>query len=181
LKNILLGITGSVGVIEIHQYIQRLKEEYQCSISVITTQSAKEFINVETLKYFIDGELYENLFDKEKEHTVPHVHLTEKADLFLIIPCTANVIGKVANGISDDLLTTSILASNCPVVFVPNVNHIVKTRKIYQKNIQTLKNEGFFVLESDEVGIKLSSGKSISGVMPNPYNLITMLEEVILD
>lgn len=179
-KKILVGISGSIGAVEIHSYLTEIQNTFNCSINLIMTESAKKIVNPDSLKYFIDGHLFENMFDYNSDYKIPHVHLPNWADILIILPATANIIGKIANGIADDLLSTAAMAAACPVIIVPNTNEHMYNRLAVQRNIKSLKEDGYIFIEPEGEGVQLSTKKKIKGVMPSPKELVIQIEEMIL-
>ena len=103
------------------------------------TKNACEFINPLTLETLSRNKVITNMFERPDYIEVKHISIAKKADLFLIIPATANIIGKVANGIADDMLSTTIMATKAPVVFAPAMNNAMYENKIVQNNLKKLK------------------------------------------
>lgn len=179
-KNLLIGISGSIGAVEIHSYLTELQQRYNCSINIIMTDTAKKIVNLESLKYFVDGYIFNNMFESTSKFKIPHVHLSGWADAFIILPATANTIGKIANGVADDLLTTAAMAATCPVIIIPNTNEQMYNRRAVQRNIQYLKEDGYIIIEPEGEGVQLSTKKKIKGAMPNPQELVSQLEGMVL-
>lgn len=177
IQNVLVGVSGSIGAVEIHNYLHQLRTKFGCRIQVIMTESAAQLVNADTLRFFFDGDIYLSPTDSTAEFRVPHVHLTQWADVFVIVPATANIIGKIANGIADDLLSLAAMAAKCPVVIVPNMNEHMYNRGAVQRNLKTLAEDGYLVIEpSDAEAIQLSSGQVVKGAMPPPNELTDQLE-----
>jgi phosphopantothenoylcysteine synthetase/decarboxylase len=180
IKNVLVGVSGSIGAVEIQNYLAMLRSEWNCSINVILTESAAELIQSDTVRYFIDGNVFLKTTDSTEQFKIPHIHLTAWADLFVIIPASANIIGKVANGIADDLLSTAAMAAKCPVVFCPNMNEFMLNRKAVQRNLKQLQEDGYLIVEpGEEDAIQLSTGQKVQGAMPSPGQFVERLREVL--
>ncbi|GLB60014.1 flavoprotein [Cytobacillus sp. NCCP-133] len=179
-KKILIGISGSIGAVEIHSYLTEIHQRFNCSMNIIMTESAKKIVNPDSLKYFVDGYVFDNMFDSYSEFKIPHVHLPNWADVLIILPATANIIGKIANGIADDLLATTAMAATCPVIIVPNTNEHMYNRRAVQRNIQELKEDGYIFIEPEGEGVQLSTKKKIKGAMPSPKEFVSQLEGMIL-
>ena len=169
-KNLLLGITGSIGAVNMPAYVQYLKNKFAENIFIMISNAAKNFVNSYSLEFISGHKIFENTFTPIDEFKVPHIQLPKLADLFLIMPATANIISKAANGIADDLITTAIVASSCPLVFVPSMNSIMWFNKIIQNNVRKLQECGYYVIEPSE-GIEVSDSSRGFGAMP-PLNLI---------
>ncbi|MBI2648975.1 MAG: bifunctional 4'-phosphopantothenoylcysteine decarboxylase/phosphopantothenoylcysteine synthetase, partial [Thaumarchaeota archaeon] len=113
------------------------------------------------------------------EVKVPHAELTRSADLFLIMPATANIIGKAVNGICDDLISTSIVACQAPVVFVPSMNEVTWSNKAVQQNTQKLKTLGYYVLEPT-CGYEITDMKQTFGAMPTFASILEQLKQIFV-
>jgi len=157
MKNIILGVTGSIAAYKSCDIIRRLKEK-KFSVTVIMTKDAEEFITPLTLQTLSNNRVYRSLFELVGEqYSVEHVSLAQKADLVLVAPATANIIGKAANGICDDLITCVIMATDAPIAFTPAMNDGMYKNKILQDNIAKLKKFGYKFI-GPEKG-KLADGK----------------------
>ncbi|MBI3022909.1 MAG: bifunctional 4'-phosphopantothenoylcysteine decarboxylase/phosphopantothenoylcysteine synthetase, partial [Thaumarchaeota archaeon] len=115
--NLLLGITGSAGALAVPHYLSLLKQSFAKEIHVMMSRAAQKFLSPYALRLLSDHRVFTDSFQMTTEVKVPHAELTRSADLFLIMPATANIIGKAVNGICDDLISTSIVACQAPVVF----------------------------------------------------------------
>ncbi|MFD2169561.1 flavoprotein [Tumebacillus lipolyticus] len=180
MKNVLVCIAGSIGAVEIQNYLTVLRSTWGSSIHVIMTESATKMIQKDTVNYFIDGNVFVNSTDSTDQFKIPHIHLTAWADLMVIIPASANIIGKVANGIADDLLSTAAMAAKCPVIFCPNMNEHMLNRPAMQRNLKQLKEDGYLIVEpGEEEAIQLSTGQKVQGAMPSAGQFIPRLEETL--
>ncbi|MBU1007041.1 MAG: hypothetical protein KKH08_05595 [Candidatus Omnitrophica bacterium] len=142
-KHIVVGVTGSVACYKALDMIRGLREEgFSCE--VILTKEAEEFIKP-ILFQAVSGNkvISSDLFRLPEEWDSAHISISEKADLVLVAPATANIIGKVANGICDDMLTCAICAAKAPVLLVPAMNNNMYQNKIVQENIKKLKTYGY--------------------------------------
>lgn len=139
-KNLLLGITGSIGAVNMPTYVQYLKNKFTKNIFIMISSAAKNFVNSYSLEFISGHKIFENPFTPVDEFKAPHIQLPKLADLFLIMPASAN-------GIADDLITTSIVASSCPLVFVPSMNNVMWFNKIIQNNVRKLQEYGYYVME----------------------------------
>lgn len=179
MNSLLLGVTGSVGVISIPYYIKMLKDEIAKNVVVIMSHSAKKFITPYTLRLFSGNYVYTDVFDVTNDSLVPHIHLVRKSDLFLIMPATANIIGKLANGIADDLISSTAIASPVPVGVVPSMNSIMWNSKAMQKNLLSLENMGYYVLPPEE-GICVADMEPTMGCMPEFSVVANFIRNIIL-
>lgn len=141
-KNIILGITASIAIYKACDLIRRLKEE-NFQVTAVMTLEASELIRPIVFKSLTGNQVYRGLFSEPETGQIEHVSLAEKADLVLIAPATANIIGKVANGICDDLLTCVVAATKAPVLICPAMNENMYKNKIIQDNIKKLKARGY--------------------------------------
>jgi len=159
-RKMLVGITSSIHVMGILNYLHLFRQYLSQNIKVIMTENAAKMINPETIELFTDDRIFIHLGDKSQEiHKVPHIQLSRWADLFIIVPATANIVGKAANGIADDLLSTTILASPKPVIFVPVMNPAMWKNNALQRNIQLLEHDGHLIIPSDSVGMEVGTGE----------------------
>ena len=169
-KTIVLGVTGSIAAYKIANLASMLVK-LNADVHVIMTQNATHFITPMTFETLTNNKCIVDTFDRNFNFDVKHVSLAKKGQLFLVAPCTANVIGKVANGICDDMLTTTIMATKAPVLFSPAMNTGMWENPILQDNLQKLKHYGYHIIEP-VIG-RLACGDTGSGKMPS--------EEVLLE
>ncbi len=141
-KNIVVGITGGIASYKTIEVISRLKK-YGYEINVILTKNACEFVTPLTLETISNNPVITDMFNRETPWEVEHISLAQKADLFLIAPATANVIGKIANGIADDMLTTTIMAHTKKKLIAPAMNTNMYNNIVVQNNIKKLKEMGY--------------------------------------
>ncbi|MBU3160537.1 bifunctional phosphopantothenoylcysteine decarboxylase/phosphopantothenate--cysteine ligase CoaBC [Clostridium frigoris] len=141
-KTVVIGVTGGIAVYKALDVISRLKKE-NVDVHVIMTKSAIEFVNPISFQSLSQNMVIHDMFQEPKAWEIQHIALAKKADLFVVVPATANIIGKVANGIADDMLTTTIMATKAPVIFAPAMNVNMYNNPILQENIQKLKNFGY--------------------------------------
>ena len=144
--NIVIGITGGIAAYKACSIVSYLKKE-GANINVIMTEHAKQFISPLTLEVLSKNKVITDMFEKEENIEVNHIKLAQTADFFLIVPATANILGKVANGIADDMLSTTIMATQKPVIFAPAMNNQMYENKIVQNNIKKLQRYGYYMIE----------------------------------
>ena len=173
-KTIVLGVTGSIAAYKIANLASMLVK-LNADVHVIMTQNATHFITPMTFETLTNNKCIVDTFDRNFNFDVKHVSLAKKGDLFLVAPCTANVIGKVAGGICDDMLTTTIMATKAPVLFSPAMNTGMWENPILQANLQKLKQYGYHIIEPVEG--RLACGDIGSGKMPSEEML---LEQILL-
>jgi len=147
-KTVVLGVTGSIAAWQTPEIIGRLKD-LMLNVYCIMTRSATEFITPLTLQVSSQNPVAVDMFERRKEWNIAHIALADIADLFLIAPATANTIAKIAIGIGDDLLSTTVLATRAPVVIAPAMNPDMYSNQITQSNIKKLKERGFHFIDPE--------------------------------
>ena len=173
-KTIVLGVTGSIAAYKIANLASMLVK-LNADVHVIMTQNATKFITPMTFETLTNNKCIVDTFDRNFSFDVKHVSLAKRGDLFMVAPCTANVIGKVAGGICDDMLTTTIMATKAPVLFAPAMNTGMWENAILQDNLQKLQRFGYHIIQP-VVG-RLACGDTGSGKMPSEE---TLLEHILL-
>lgn len=172
-KTIAIGVCGGIAAYKVAELVSHLSQKgYR--VEVIMTESAKEFITPLTLSTLSGNPVRSVMFQQKVGEKVEHVALADRADLMAIVPATANIIGKVANGIADDLLSTTIMAMDKPVLFFPAMNHKMWHNPIQQENIAKLRGHGYEIMEPEEG--YLACGDVAKGRLPQ----IDRIEEMIL-
>ncbi len=172
-KTVLLAVTGGIAAYKIPNLASMLVKKH-CNVHVLMTQNACQFITPLTFETLTGNKCCVDTFDRNFQFQVEHISLAEQADLVLVAPATANVIAKLAHGLADDMLTTTILACNCPKLIAPAMNTRMYENPVTQANLATLKGYGWEVLEP-ATGY-LACGTTGKGKMPEPIDL----EEAIL-
>ncbi|KUK83542.1 MAG: Phosphopantothenoylcysteine synthetase/decarboxylase, partial [Pelotomaculum thermopropionicum] len=145
-KNITVGVTGGIAVFKAAQLVSDLKK-YGAGVQVIMTRSAREFVRPLTFQVISGNRVRTDLFEPAPEGKVQHIDLAGGSDLLVVVPATANIIGKAACGIADDLLSTVILAVTCPVLFCPAMNVEMYHNRVVQRNMETLRGLGCHFVE----------------------------------
>ncbi len=173
-KKILLGISGGIAAYKIPLLIRLLKKE-GAEVKVAVTQNALQFVTPLTLETLSQNKIYANVFETAGEYSTEHISLTDWADLFIIAPATANSIGKFANGIADDALSTSFFAFNKDVFVCPAMNPKMYSHFSNCRNIQFLKENGIHFIEPSE-GF-LACGYEGKGRMEEPENILKQIED----
>ena len=169
---VLLGVTGSIAAYKGVLILRRLMEE-GAQVQVVLTHSAQKFITPLTFEALSGRKVYTDLFGEEE--SIPHITLADSSDLILIVPATANIIGKVANGIADDLLSTLLMASRVPVILAPAMEEEMWNNPRLQKNIAVLEELGVRVVPP-EAG-KLASGKEGLGRLASEELILSSVAE----
>ena len=175
-KTVVLGVTGSIAAYKIANLASMLVKQH-CEVHVIMTQNATNFINPIAFETLTNHKCLVDTFDRNFQFHVAHVSLAQKADLMMIAPASANVIGKVANGIADDMLTTTIMACDSKVIFSPAMNVHMYENPIVQDNMARLKKYGYQVIEP-ATGY-LACGDTGAGKMPEPETLFDYIVKEI--
>ena len=172
-KTVVLGVTGSIAAYKIANLASSLVKK-GANVHVIMTKNATNFINPITFETLTGNKCLVDTFDRNFEFSVEHVSLAKQADIFMVAPASANVIGKIANGIADDMLTTTIMACKCHKVISPAMNTNMFENPIVQDNLEKLRNYGYEVI--DPASGYLACGDTGAGKMPEP----TVLESYIM-
>lgn len=172
-RTIVLGVTGSIAAYKIASLASMLVKQH-ASVHVIMTQNATNFINPITFETLTGHKCLVDTFDRNFEFQVEHVSLAKAADLMLIAPASANVIGKMAHGIADDMLTTTVLACKAPIYVSPAMNTNMYENPIVQDNLRTLEQYGMKVI--DPASGYLACGDTGAGKMPEPETLFAYIE-----
>ena len=145
-KTVILGVTGSIAAYKIANLASMLVKK-KCDVHVIMTKNATNFINPITFETITGNKCLVETFDRNFQFHVAHVSLAKKADVMLVAPASANVIGKLANGIADDMLTTTALACKCKIIVSPAMNTNMYNNAIVQDNIKKLEHYGFEIIK----------------------------------
>ncbi|GAB1159420.1 hypothetical protein YWY31_54450 [Paenibacillus illinoisensis] len=175
-KKLLFGVTGSIGASNVPTYLAYLSQEYE--INLIMTENSQKFLVSNACLPYV-----ENIYTDMNDHNrvkIPHANLPRDADLFLVLPATANFLFKIANGAADDLLTLAILNYNGPVCIAPNMNPLMWNSHSVQRNIKHLKEDGIHFLNVPAHSIEASSGNIVfsEASLPQPQELIESLNEI---
>ena len=145
-KTILLGVSSSIAAYKMCN-VARMLTKLGAEVHVSMTKNATNFVHPLTFETLTQNKCLIDTFDRNFQYSVEHVAIAKKADLVLIAPATANVIGKIANGIADDMLTTTVMACTCPILVSPAMNHNMLHNSIVQENIEKLKRHGYKIIE----------------------------------
>lgn len=171
-KTVLLGVTGSIAAYKIAYLASALKKQ-QADVHVLMTRNATNFINPITFETLTGNKCLVDTFDRNFQFQVEHVSIAKKADVVMIAPASANVIGKLAHGIADDMLTTTIMACRCKKFISPAMNTNMFENPIVQDNLKTLEHYGYEVIDP-AVGY-LACGDTGVGKMPEPETLLNYI------
>ena len=169
-KTVVLGVTGGIAAYKMPNVARMLKKMH-CNVHVIMTQNATNFITATTFETLTGNKCLIDTFDRNFEFSVEHVAIAKQADLVLIAPATANVIGKIAGGIADDMLTTTVMACTCKILIAPAMHHNMYHNSIVQENIEKLKRHGYEII--DPVCGMLANGDTGDGKLPSEETLVS--------
>ena len=168
-KNVLLGVSGSIAAYKT-AYLASALKKLRADVHVLMTQNAVNFINPITFETLTGNKCLVDTFDRNFEFSVEHVSLAKQADVVMIAPASADVIGKIAHGIADDMLTTTVMACRCRKIIAPAMNTNMYENPIVRDNLETLRRYGYEVI-SPAVGY-LACGDTGAGKMPEPELLL---------
>lgn len=175
-KTVIVGVSSSIAAYKSAELVSRLlKKGYD--VEVIMTKNATEFITPLTFSSLTKHKTCVDTFDRNVQYDVEHISLAKKADLFIIAPATANIIAKVANGLADDMLSTTFLASKCPKIVAPAMNTAMYENPLTQDNLKKLKGYGIRIIEPDD-GL-LACGDSGKGRLADIETLLDVIDEDI--
>lgn len=178
-KTVVLGVTGGIAAYKIANLASMLVKLH-CDVQVIMTKNATNFINPITFETLTNHKCLIDTFDRNFQYSVEHVALAKRADVVMIAPATANVIGKLANGIADDMLTTTVLACTCKKIVAPAMNTQMYRNPIVQDNMEKLRHYGFEIIEP-ATGF-LACRDVGEGKLPEPELLLQyILKEIALE
>lgn len=173
-KKIVIGISGGIAAYKSASIVSMLVKK-GADIQVIMTESATKIITPLTLQVLSKKHVYFDTFDEYNPNIVAHINIANNADLVLIAPATANVIAKLAHGIADDMLTTTLLAIKCPIFIAPAMNENMYKHISVQDNLDILKSRGVHIIEPAE-GF-LAEGYSGKGRLPEPEEIVKIVED----
>lgn len=167
-KTVLLGVTGSIAAYKIAGLASMLVKQH-ADVTVLMTKNATNFINPITFETLTGNKCLIDTFDRNFQYSVEHVALAKRADVVLVAPASANVIGKIVNGIADDMLTTTVMACRCKILISPAMNTNMFENPIVQDNLAKLRRFGYTVIEPDSG--YLACGDTGKGKMPSEQTL----------
>ena len=175
-KNVVLAVTGSIAAYKIANLASMLVKQ-RCKVTVMMTQNATNFINPITFETLTGNKCLVDTFDRNFQYSVEHVSLAKETDVVLVAPASANVIAKMAHGLADDMLTTTILACECKKIIAPAMNTHMYHNPIVQDNLKILEKYGMEVIKPD-YGY-LACGDVGDGKMPSEETLFSYIEKEI--
>lgn len=178
-KTVVLGVSGSIAAYK-SANLARMLKKLGADVHVLMTNNAANFINPITFETLTQNKCLMDTFDRNFQYSVEHVSIAKKADVVMIAPASANVIGKIANGIADDMLTTTVMACPCKKIISPAMNHNMFHNPIVQENINKLRNYGYEIVEPGH-GM-LANGDIGDGRMPDEDILLEyILREIAFE
>lgn len=174
-KTIILGVTGGIAAYKAVDIVSRLRK-LGATVRVIMTESAAKFVTPLTFQEISDNPVVVSMWGGQKQWNVEHIALATMADAFLIAPATANIIGKIASGIADDMLSTTVMATTAPVIFAPAMNTQMFCNPIVQNNMTKLKSLGYHFMEP--ASGMLACGTEGIGRLPEPCDIVTFVAQL---
>lgn len=176
MKNVVLGVSGGIAVYKALDVVSKLKKQ-NINVDVIMTKSATEFVNPLSFQTLSQNKVTTDMFDNSYNFDVEHISLAKKADVFLVAPATANFIGKLANGIADDMLTTTVMATKAKVVIAPAMNTNMYQNEIVKENIKKLEKLGYTFIKPQS-GM-LACGDVGEGKLETPEKIVETVLELL--
>lgn len=175
-KTVVVGVCGGIAAYKSVEIVSRLKK-LNADVHVIMTENATKFVQPLTFRSLSHNPVLVDMFEEPKVWDIQHISLAEKADLIVVAPATANIIGKVASGIADDMLSTTIIAADCPVLFVPAMNFRMYENPVVQRNINTLTDLGYIFMEPESG--QMACGTSGKGRLPSPEAIVNYIHDLL--
>lgn len=173
---VVVGVSGGIAAYKAAYLVSALVRQ-GCDVHVLMTKNAKQFVGAVTFETLSGNAVLTDTFDRKDDYDVEHVSLAKKADVLIVAPATADLMSKAAHGLADDMLTTTLLAAECPVIFAPAMNVVMYRDEATQQNIAFLKKRGYEVMETGE-GL-LACGDVGEGRMKEPDEIVAFMHEVL--
>lgn len=175
-KNIVIGICGGIAIYKTAELVSKLRQ-LGANVKCIMTSHAQEFIKPLVFGELSGNQVFTDMFAEIKSWDIEHISLAQWADIFVVAPATANIIGKVSSGVADDMLSTTLMATNKPILYVPSMNTNMYENVIVQNNIDKLKQFGYFIMEPD-IG-HLACNVNGKGRFPKIERIIENIDKII--
>ena len=175
-KTVVLGVTGCIAAYKACEIVSSLKKK-GATVIVIMTPHSTEFVQPLSFETLSGNRVITDLFDRDFDFEVEHVALAKRADVFVVAPATANTIGKIANGIADDMLTTTIMACKAPKIICPAMNTNMYENENTTENIARLKKQGYKIIEP--ISGRLACGDVGKGKMAEPETIVKAIEDIL--
>ncbi len=147
-KRILLGISGGIAAYQMVDFTGMLRSRL-ADVHIVMTEAATKFITPLTLKSVSRNPVHTEMFDDSDNAAIEHIALAQMADITVVAPATGNIIGKIANGIADDMLTTILMATKSPTIICPAMNESMWLNPIVQENVEKLKRDGYIFVDPE--------------------------------
>lgn len=176
-KTVVLGVTGGIAAYKACEIVSSLKKK-GFNVEVIMTSHATQFVQPLSFETLSGNRVVTDMFDRDFKFEVEHISLAKKADVFVIAPATANIIGKIAGGIADDMLTTTIMACKSPKIICPAMNTGMYENTQVEDNILKLKNQGYKIVEP--ISGRLACGDIGKGKMAEPSDIVKAIEDILM-
>ena len=176
-KHIVIGVTGGIAVYKVVDVVSRLKK-LGAEITIIMTKNATEFVTPLTFRSLSLNYVVVDMFEEPKTWNVEHISIAQRADLFLMAPATANIIGKMAHGIADDMVSTVVMATKAPIWIAPAMNTGMYTNPVVQKNIKELTSLGYHFIEPDSG--RLACGDIGVGKLASPERIVETITNALV-
>lgn len=177
-KVVMVGVTGGISAYKVVDVVSRLKKK-GADVHVIMTESATHFVTPLTFREISGNPVHTNMWEEPKLWNVEHIALATRADLFVVAPATANMLAKMANGLADDLLSTTLLATKAPILLVPAMNTNMYLNPATQNNLSALRDRGLLVMEP-EIG-SMACGTEGVGRLPEPVDIVSRIGAVFYE
>ena len=168
-KNIVLGVSGGIAAYKSVELLRLFVKE-GANVRVIMTKNAQEFVGALTFEALSGRTVCTDLFEKSDDASIRHIDWAQQADIAVVAPATANIVGKLATGIADDALSTFMMAVTCPVILCPSMNTHMFQSKAVQRNLEILRSDGYFVIDPDSGS--LACGTTGPGRLPEPHDIL---------
>lgn len=176
-KNIIVCVCGGIAAYKVVEVVSKLRKQ-NANVFVVMTESATKFVAPLTFQSISTNLVTISLHDDMGNADINHIALAQKADLFVVAPATANIIGKIANGIADDIISTSIIATKAPVLIVPAMNTAMFENAIVQNNIEILKSFGYRFMQPEIGTMAMKGERDGIGRLPEPTSIVNHILEM---
>lgn len=173
-KTVVLGVTGCIAAYKACEIVSSLKK-LNYDVRVIMTQNATEFVSPLTFETLSNNKVVVSAFEKNREFNVEHISYAKLADIFIVAPATANVISKIADGIADDMLTTTIMATKALKIICPAMNTAMYENPLFQQNLKKLKDLGYLIIEPESG--PLACGDIGKGRLADPQDIVAEIDK----
>ena len=177
-KNVVVCVCGGIAIYKVVDVVSRLKKQ-NANVTVVMTESATKFITPLTFRSLSLNKVYVDLFNENDGPDIEHITIAQQADIIVVAPATANIIGKLSSGIADNMVTTTIIASEAPKLLVPAMNTNMYENSIVQENLKKLSDHGYnyMIPDSGTMAMK-AEGKGI-GRLPDPEKIVKEIINVL--